>query len=392
MGKFVCLLGNGVSIPYNSALAVDCLAQSLIGVFAGMGATNAQQALREHAVEVQGRAVLGFEDLLGPLEGAARALPSLRRLAPLNDALSNQAIHGAIATVQTFTDQLHRLGLGVTLQHISERAHNQEGRLEAAITPVATALADFDPDAGNITIASLNYDGLVHAGLMKVPALEYGNGWGDVRYRICDLADGRGGVTDPSWHDVPIDLGPRSWGALPLRTGDELPPSSLRLLQLHGSLAWLEHPHHGAWRFTIDDLRDGQYWQRFRDGDTDWSPLLVLTDKKERVVKEWPFALAYQIFTDNLVDASRWLVVGYGFGDVPVNASLQAAFDAKSDPEKASMRLLVVDYDPSPSNAKEQAKTRQVADVLQIPAAQISVDLTGSPGFVQGEWFANWKG
>ncbi len=39
-------------------------------------------------------------------------------------------------------------------------------------------------------------------------------------------------------------------------------------------------------------------------------------------VREYPFNMAYQVFSERLAKSSRWLIGGYGFGDECVNRVL----------------------------------------------------------------------
>lgn len=123
------LIGNGVSIAYNPELGVGQLTPALLGAFTAL--TPGQPAsdyLRRYAAQVAGTIdaddpAAGFEDLLGPLDHVARALPLLAPLGAgqYTDAGSDIAV--ALETTQHFLAGLHRTGMGVVLRLIAGRAH-----------------------------------------------------------------------------------------------------------------------------------------------------------------------------------------------------------------------------------------------------------------------------
>lgn len=114
----------------------------------------------------------------------------------------------------------------------------------------------------------------------------------------------------------------------PLRTHANFPDRRLRLLHLHGSLAWLRGPDGVVYRFDISSLRNRHYWKAWREGRTDWAPEVVLTNQpvKTSLVTQHPFSLAYRTFQRDLLTADKWLIVGYSLGDRCVNEMLTEAF------------------------------------------------------------------
>src|SRR5205823_5505846 len=147
------------------------------------------------------------------------------------------------------------------------------------------------------------YDGLTHAGFFEAGV----DIWGESSFGITDLADGRWDRVQA--HEVtpghPID-------GHPLREIDDLLRDRAHVIQLHGSLGWLWEPSRdGVWKFRLNELRMADYWECWREGGTEWSPAVVLTDRKDRATATWPFSLAYDVFHRRLADAERWLIAGY---------------------------------------------------------------------------------
>jgi hypothetical protein len=364
--SLACLVGNGASIGYNPELTIPKLTNKLTALFVAAGATRAEAALRQFAQQISSAGASGFEELLGPLEHTARGVLVLPELVPVTKASADsEDVTQAINLVVEFLRELHRHGVGTTLELIATLAHGVAGALEVTYLPLATTLAGMRASHGHLTIATLNYDGLLHG--VAIDALP----------PIADLADGRPDAC-ASFEVVPG----HTLVGRPLRLVDDLLDTRTHILQLHGSLGWLRRPSHldQVWSFRIPELRTAGYWQAWKSGTTDWSPVVVLTDRKSQVVAEWPFELAYSTFYQRLVRAKRWLVVGYGFGDHPVNNVLARAITARQPEE-----VLVVDH-----GADEQAVLLRAREGMRAPASlKIRVSMAGVAGCVQAvEWQA----
>lgn len=83
----------------------------------------------------------------------------------------------------------------------------------------------------------------------------------------------------------------------------------------------------------MEDVRQPSYWQSWRNGETEWEPVVILTnqDRKGSAVTDHPFQVAYSAFEKRLMEADRWIIAGYSFGDECVNEMLASAFHRRSD-------------------------------------------------------------
>lgn len=161
--RTTCLLGNGVSLAYNPDLRVTQLTADLLERFAGLGATDPERALATYASHLAAMPGEHFEALLGPLESTSKALGDIPGLAGLTDAAPD-AIVWALRVTAGFLGDVHRIGTAVTLGHIAERTTG--GNYWEGAWPVAQALIGLGR-AHDLTVGTLNYDGLLHAGLME---------------------------------------------------------------------------------------------------------------------------------------------------------------------------------------------------------------------------------
>jgi hypothetical protein len=236
---------------------------------------------------------------------------------------SDPVIVNAIQKVREFVSEVRRLGIGHTLEIISERSHSDTARREPLAAFFGHVLEAFEK---HVTVANLNYDTLALSVLAETH--------GDI---LSDMADGRyeagsvrvGGISYPTW---------------PLRTSESefisFERRRLRLLHLHGSLTY--------WRFGPDDYRKlkvnairSAIWETYRNENTfSGSPLVVLANQHEKsdYVTRYPYNVAYTVAASGFKDANHWLIVGYSFRDVCVNELLSQCREARRDPP----RILVV--------------------------------------------------
>jgi hypothetical protein len=221
-------------------------------------------------------------------------------------------------------------------------------------------------------VGTLNYDGLIHAAALNLPV---------------SLADMSTGYESHEGEHCVVPGEPMVVGHL-LRNHDNMPGNTLQLLNLHGSLGWLRTSSSGAiWKFDLSDLRDQDYWSALAANNTSWTPSLILTDQKGNAVAEYPFSLAYEIFRERLARADRWMIVGYGFGDEPVNAILRTAASLKDDLSKKELEVLVIDYEREPV-----ALRRRVAQIVGLENEQIRVDTSGIPEAIGSAAWKKWGG
>lgn len=360
--RIACLVGNGASIVYNGQLAIAPLTKSIVAAFSQLGGTEAGDTLATFATQVTGAARSDFEGLLGPLDTITQTLPTL-----IGTGQAFASVPWVAEPLTAATDslrRLHRLGVATALGLIAERAHGQgQDSVENAVGTLTHELRDLsDPDF--LTIATLNYDGLL---LASLPEDE-----------TADLATGIGAGPFPPLAGLALD----SW---PLRSGPDLPEQRrIHLLHLHGSLGWLRGPAGMVRKFRIDDLREHDFWDHLADGTADADPVVVLTDRKEEVVATEPFALGYSIFQERLITSDRWCVAGYSFQDAPVNRLLRSAAAERQALGLTPARLLVLDY------GDEQVIKEFVETKLAGAPVTISVDGTGLPGSVGGAHWLDW--
>lgn len=360
-----CLIGNGQSIAYNPDLTTAALKDAIVQRFEGLAGSEAAEALSKFAASVAGEdPESNFEKLLGPLDTVTLALPVLEALAGLAEGAEAATID-ALAHVTSFTRKAHTLGIAQALQEIAEKSHGNWGEFDAKVQPLCTALLEL-PEMDNLTVATLNYDGLLHAGLIDADG-------------VADLALGYGHT------EKLLVEGGHPTQVAPLRTADDFPAHANRLvIQLHGSLGWVRI-NGSVWKVPIDTLRTLNFWQALTEESALGEPVVVLTDRKEAAVTAQPFALAYDIFGDRLARSSRWLIAGYGFGDRPVNSALARALAQRRSFGAPDPTVLVIGHSP-PVALKERAQTALEVDDLE-PLA----DGSGLPDAVGGAAWEEWK-
>ena len=160
--RFAALLGNGVSLAYNSNLAVSNLTTELVTEFLALGATDPERALKKLAEESHRAADGGFESMLGPLEATSTSLEALADLVPL--LVSTVAANQLLLT-QMFVKEIHRVGLAIVLDKIAKHSIGVGGSAFGAIEDFGDALKSLSVPS-HLAVATLKYDGLTHAGLL----------------------------------------------------------------------------------------------------------------------------------------------------------------------------------------------------------------------------------
>lgn len=361
--RFACLFGNGASTIYSDELTIASLTKAIVKRFAALADRDtALEDLAALAKAFHGESRHDFESLLGPLDTMAEALPYLSSLAKAFGG--GDEFEDAAAPLLNRVKMLHRVGLATTLDLIADRTHQaRSGQFNHSVGRVAKAIRDL---RGHTTVGTLNYDGLLHGGLLG-------------HRQVADLARGYDEQAIAVVHD-----GPKRTG-YPMRTGPDFPnDANVVILQLHGSLGWLRLDDGEVRCFSIDHLRQDHYWKRLAEGASDWSPVVVLTDRKGRAVSADPFALAYQLLTDAFIEADRWLVAGYSFQDTPVNKMLSSAFARRVALGQTAPRILILDIG-------DEAVVRDNVTPLLPNGADVQIDLTGLPDSVEGERWLAWS-
>lgn len=114
-------------------------------------------------------------------------------------------------------------------------------------------------------------------------------------------------------------------------------------------------------------------------------PVVVLTNRKTEVVREWPFRLAYGLFEQRLAHSDRWLIAGYSFGDAPVNAALRLANEERRRRGRTTPRLLVI------GKGGDQAQLRaRAARAVGLPLTQVRADTSGLPEATRRPLWRGW--
>lgn len=361
--RVTAIVGNGTSIVYNDQLAIGPLTTGIVAAFNALAGSDSGDALAAFAQQVHGQERDDFEGLLGPLDAITQALPLLGGVdAPFAGVPS---IANPLQQATTALRRLHRLGLGTALRLIAERSQGQgDAQLQQGPGALAKALVDLT-DGDLLTLATLNYDGLLQAVLPDE--------------NVADLATGLGHGTVDLGDGVPM----QSW---PIRTTSDFPDDrSIHLLHLHGSLGWLRVPG-GTRKFSIQALRDANVWARIASGELQVEPVVVLTDRKDNVPGTAPFSLGYKILADRLAASDLWCVAGYGLLDAPVNRTLVEAARTRHDAGLPQPRLLVLGYgDPDEINDLFQTRVGPIA-------AQLFVSGAGVPAFIGDPQWDAWIG
>ncbi len=365
--SIVVLVGNGLSISYSQELSVPALTEELICRFG-----EADDDLQAIAAEVDADDADGFEQLLGPFDAVSamiRTLPGLRHgegWAPGFDDLG---------TALVAARRIHMRGTGTALSIIAERSQN-DGDF-TSIDAFCSAVAELT-NPSELTIATLNYDGLLHAGFLQEFVQP---GWTVRRtLDICDMADGRTG-----YKLMPDFAEGRAIESWELREISDFMSDRARLLNLHGSLGWLrnaEDPEEVR-RFRIPDLREVDYWSKHSRGETVWEPVVVLTSRKVELTRKWPFHLCYSELIGALGEADRWLIAGYGLGDEPVNDAFRRAVRARRLRNEESRVLAIGRGNPDILRARVSTK-------LGIPVEWIAASSEGLPNAIASNRWREW--
>jgi hypothetical protein len=109
--------------------------------------------------------------------------------------------------------------------------------------------------------------------------------------------------------------------------------------------------------------------------------MVVLTDRKPQATIAPPFSLAYRVFRDRLIGADRWLIIGYGLGDEPVNDAFKAARHTRARLGLPEPRVMVVDLRDDADRFRSEALER-----LGLPQAATIIASGVPEAFTSSEW------
>lgn len=308
--QVVALLGNGCSIPYNDGLAMGPLTRRILQQMAPTAeaeevVAEALHRLAQASTHDEEERVRVFEELLGPLERVGRGLAALGDIAQQLQAAT--AFNESLRRAQDLAEDLRRRTLGVALDVVSQLSTGQGAAFSEPLTNLVRWLYDQARTNGTARVFTLNYDALVDSAALEVSEPN----------ALSDMAVG--------YTDEPVRLMPcLTVQASPLRDDDEY-TRRMVLYHLHGSLQWVRSGTR-VWKVVeLDLLRDHGFWGAYANGETCVEPAVILADQKVRAVGADPFQWAYRRFERSLLSADGLVIAGYGFGDVPVNRTLDRA-------------------------------------------------------------------
>ncbi len=365
--RVVAFVGNGLSIAYNPALSIASLTGELLRRF-----DETDDDLRAIAAAARSDDTDGFEQLLGPFDAVSAMI---RNLPGIQSEGGWTPRFNALGEALEAAKDIHMRGTGIALSLIADRSQN-DGDFTIVDT-FCSAVAELT-EPRELTIATLNYDGLLAAGFLQ-EAIHHD--WTVRRtLSICDMADGR-----TRSELIPDFTNGRTIESWELRQIPDFLDDRARLLNLHGSLGWLRHiedPHYVR-KFRIPDLREADFWSRHSRGEASWEPIVVLTSRKTELTQEWPYQLCYAELRRALAEADRWLIAGYGFADEPVNQAFKWAVRARQR-QRRDTRVLVIGIERPPIL---RARTR---GRLGIPADWTIASDDGLPDAIEGDLWQEW--
>jgi hypothetical protein len=283
VSKVVVLFGNGLSIGVAPGFAVpamtarlnEALNDDLRGALADLRLVSTPDA------SMPPETVLGFEQLVGPLDRVAHAVQSLAPIARLVDR------EDCLNQSHAFLLSRYVSLVGLVMADLASSAQLDDRTAWTELNELAVQLRAMH-DRHSVALFTLSYDTLLDSAL-----LESRGGW---------FYDGFAGPQLKL--NQPID---RWSGTMPL-------------YHLHGSVLWYEDPNGQVRKTRSDNFMHGALLPEWTAGNDGLGlPVVVLTDAKMPAVARHPFDLFYQELWRELADARVFVVAGYAFGDEPVN-------------------------------------------------------------------------
>jgi hypothetical protein len=316
----VALVGNGLSIAANAGFALGPLTTA-VQVRLETVQIGARTA-REHLEQIRDRLEADghqdpnastFERLLGPLD-RLRGLINVE-LPILVGALQPELAE-PLTEVGVLVHELYVRGVGAVLSEIDSL--DTHANLDHARQLVRWATADL----GNydyLSVYTINYDPLVDRVLLELETDVVSN----VVVSRYVLADEYSGLpVDASWVSVAPGI-----PAVRILSQRSEPYGRLRavdLIHLHGGQHWIRSSNGLVYKAPVPWLRGIDAYGRWMRGDPmHFQPAVVLTDQKSSAVLQDPFVRAYGRLRHDLAQSDRVAIVGYGFGDQPLNAALR---------------------------------------------------------------------
>lgn len=324
------LVGNGLSIAFNPDLNLQSITEEVLRRIEdadGGDVILAMKEIAERALPDGATSAEDFEVLVGAFGAESRTLDVLDTLAALTQP-TDKKLRKAILRVSKFAEQVRDTGVSHVLEVIAERSHAYVDEAQSLYDLVTEITGSFD---GRVVVGNLNYDTLLLAALLTVcqaELVDMGHGYRRVKVLVDDRVE-------------------REVQALRSSSADFPRSKRVQLLQLHGSLTfWATRDRKIHAKLPKEMLDDGDQWRAIREKTTNVRPVVVLANRKDKAehVAQFPFELAYKMFSNGLAEANHWLIIGYSFKDDPVNAVLRAEFIDR-DPKP---RVFVVTYGDEP--------------------------------------------
>ncbi len=315
------LVGNGLSIAAHAGFRLDTLSAAVATRLEGelVGGQTLRHRLQTIATQLeadgqQSAHAGNFERLLGPLD-RLRSVLSTGLASTLAAVRPDLAV--PIHEIGGEVTRLYTRGVGAVLSEIDALAVQANLQPVEVIARWATGyLADDD----QLSIYTLNYDPLLDRTLLDLATTFHQNGVTNINFRLADDFSGREAdkfeaMLFPA--GAPLVLHAQRSEALK-RT------RPVDLIHLHGGQHWVRLPSGLVYKSSsLNDLRNAHVYEKWTHGDpVDASPAVVLTDQKGKTVSDSPFVEGYRHLRHDLTLADRVAIVGYGFGDVPLNEVL----------------------------------------------------------------------
>ncbi|WP_018024561.1 SIR2 family protein [Corynebacterium ulceribovis] len=328
------LVGNGLSIASDLDLNLSNITNEVLQRIEDASGGEIVKAIKNIATNTLpdgNKSDEDFEKLVGAFGTQTATLEYLNSLAKLADP-DNLEIQKAIKLTRQFARQIRDTGTSYVLEVIAERSIARPHNLTVPNALVNAAKSAFQ---GNVTFGNLNYDTVLLAAMIdscKTEFADMGHGWRTTKVDFCGRE--------------------RDMSELRRSTSDFPDDRRVRLLHLHGSLTYWKSTESGAYfKVPKDLLKDGSAWESFRSLSASHKkssalPTVVLasSNQKTKDAAEFPFSLAYSMFSKGLKESDHWVIVGYSFRDEPVNSALRSEFMSRT----VKPKVLVVTYGTDP--------------------------------------------
>lgn len=350
----LALIGNGLSITAHGGFALGALTTAVRARLdqVPIGDTSALARLDQivNQMEIDGTLdehANNFERLLGPIDRLGDVINL--ELAAMIGALRPPLVP-ALLEVGQEVRALYIRGVGAVLSEVDALD------LAANLDPVRTIvhwIVDGLAAGDTAVIYTLNYDPLLDRVLLEIAAQLHE---GVPPYLFADAFSGQNVaqlVVLPGGTPLAVNaLRGEPW---------KRDVAAVDLVHLHGGQHWISTRGGIVYKSAMNGLRAVDAYGRWlRDEPVNVQPTLILTDQKGVAVTRSPFAEGYRRLQEDLAHANRVAILGYGFGDKPLNGVIAQAWAG-----------------PRPANSRWIINRNQAADD-QIP--DMYADMSGALG------------